>query len=141
MSGEDFLEQAMPEPKPASVKPSLQSPQTLRKAAAAALPKFAQAPWPQPPRPQGAPPVLVSPPDEITQKISETHGGVQRLQTLLDPIEIPNEKGKLDTIIDLLETVVGQQRTLTERLSWMLQRQALVMKALDLRMPNPDQET
>jgi hypothetical protein len=140
MSHEDFLDQPMPEPKPASVKPKLQSPQTLRKAAAA-LPKFAQAPWPQPPRPQGAPPILVPPPDEITQKISETHGGVQRLQTLLDPIEIPNEKGKLDTIIDLLETVVGQQRTLTERLSWMLQRQASVMKALNLRIPNPDQET
>jgi hypothetical protein len=139
MPEEDFLEQEMPEPKP-SMKPTLQSPQTLKKAAAAALPKFAQTPWPQAPLPQGGPPTL-APTDEVKQQIKETHGGVQRLQSLLEPVAMVEEKNKLDTIIDLLETVVGILRTHNERQDWILQRLTLVMRALEIRIPIPDQET
>jgi hypothetical protein len=131
MEEEEFLEKPMPEP--GNARTATQSPQAMKRAAAAALPGFAQAPWPQPPRPQGAPPILV-PADEMKQQIAETHGGVRRLQTLLDPPETPDEKGRLDIIVDLLETIAGQQRSLNERLSWTIQRQASMMKDLDLTM-------
>jgi hypothetical protein len=102
------------------------------------LPDFAKQPWPLPEPPQGGPPTRPQQPDALTQKIGETHQGVQNLQALLEQPEA-DAPSKIDIMVDLLETIAGQQKSLAENLTLLFYRQNEMFRAMAMRIPPPPQ--
>lgn len=100
------------------------------------LPEFAQKPWTLPEPPQGGPPTRPEQPDALTQQIGETHQGVQNLQALLEQPEA-DAPSKIDVIMELLETIAGQQKTLTEGLDLLFYRQNALFRAAGQTIPPP----
>lgn len=102
------------------------------------LPDYAQQPWPLPEPPQGGPPTRPRQPDALTTQIGETHQGVQALQVLLQQPEA-DAPSKIDVMVDLLETIAGQQKALLDGLSLLFQRQHELFRAMALQVPAPSQ--
>ncbi len=100
------------------------------------LPSFAKAPWPSPEPPKGGEPTRPPQPDALTTKIAETHQGVQNLQTLLETPD-PDSPSKMDIVVDLLETIAGQMKSLSEGLELLFYRQNELFKAMSMRVPPP----
>jgi hypothetical protein len=100
------------------------------------LPGFAQQPWNLPEPPKGGEPTRPPQPDALTTKIGETHQGVQNLQALLERPEA-DAPSKIDVMLELLETIAGQQKALTEGMELLFYRQNELFRAMALKIPPP----
>lgn len=98
------------------------------------LPDYAKQSWSEPDPSTTTPPRLAPKPgpDPLTTRITETHAGVQNLQVLLQQ---PEDPSKIDVAIDLLQTISGQMKGLSDGLDLLFYRQNELFRAMGKTIP------